>query len=59
MKAIQADGEGQFLHCLPALRGEEVTVAVIDGPLSAVWDEADNRLHAQMALLMWAMGKLD
>jgi ornithine carbamoyltransferase len=47
-----------FLHCLPAHRGEEVTDAVMDGAASAVWDEAENRIHAQKAILLWCLGML-
>ena len=50
-----AGGEPLVLHCLPAHRGEEISASVIDGPLSAVWDEAENRLHAQKALLTWLL----
>ncbi len=47
-----------FLHCLPAHRGEEATDGVLDGPQSAIWDEAENRLHAQKSILLWAFGLL-
>jgi ornithine carbamoyltransferase len=54
----KAAPDALFLHCLPAHRGEEVIAAVIDGPQSAVWDEAENRLHVQKAILLWCLGKL-
>lgn len=53
----RAKPDALFLHCLPAHRGEEVTDAVIDGPQSVVWDEAENRLHAQKAILRWVLEK--
>jgi ornithine carbamoyltransferase len=54
----KARPDAVFLHCLPAHRGEEVTAEVIDGPRSVVWDEAENRLHAQKGILLWCFGKV-
>ena len=54
----RAAADAVFLHCLPAHRGEEVVDAVMDGPQSLIWDEAENRLHAQKAVLLWCLGKL-
>jgi len=51
-----ADPKAIFMHCLPAYRGHEVTSGVFDSPQSVVWDEAENRLHAQKAILAWCLG---
>lgn len=52
----QADAEVVVMHCLPAHRGQEITADVLDGPRSIVWDQAENRLHSQKALLAWLLG---
>ena len=54
----RAKPDARFLHCLPAHRGEEVVDAVIDGPQSLIWREAENRLHAQKAVLRWVFGQI-
>jgi len=55
----QASKDAVFMHCLPAHRGEEVSAEVIDGPQSVVWDEAENRLHVQKALMEYLiLGKV-
>ncbi|MFI6677593.1 ornithine carbamoyltransferase [Kribbella sp. NPDC050470] len=53
----KAGADAIVLHCLPAYRGKEIDAAVIDGPQSVVWDEAENRLHAQKALLSWLLAR--
>ncbi|MBW6521901.1 ornithine carbamoyltransferase [Sphingomonas sp. RHCKR47] len=53
-----AKADAKFLHCLPAHRGEEVTPEVIDGAQSLIWAEAENRLHAQKAILRWCFGQI-
>jgi ornithine carbamoyltransferase len=54
----RAKGDAVFLHCLPAHRGEEATDAVLDGPQSRIWDEAENRIHAQKSILRWCFGQI-
>jgi ornithine carbamoyltransferase len=54
----EAAKDAVFLHCLPAHRGEEVTDEILDGPQSLVWDEAENRIHAQKSILAWCFGAI-
>ena len=54
-KMARAAPDALFMHCLPAHRGEEVSADVIDGPQSVVWDEAENRLHVQKALIEYLL----
>ncbi|HEU5048388.1 MAG TPA: ornithine carbamoyltransferase [Rickettsiales bacterium] len=53
----QGEKDALFMHCLPAHRGEEVTAEVLDGARSVVWDEAENRLHVQKAIMLWCLEK--
>lgn len=55
----RADPKAIFMHCLPAYRDQEVSAEVLDGPQSVVWTEAENRLHAQKAILLWCLGRLN
>lgn len=55
----EAEKDAVFLHCLPCHRGEEVSAEVADGPQSRIFDEAENRLHAQKAVMLWAMAGID
>ncbi|MGZ4109199.1 MAG: ornithine carbamoyltransferase, partial [Actinomycetota bacterium] len=57
-KVELAKDDVTVLHCLPAHRGQEITDEVIDGPHSAVWDQAENRMHTQKALLLWLLDAL-
>ncbi len=54
----RAKPDAKFLHCLPAHRGEEVTDTILDGPQSLIWDEAENRIHAQKSVLRWVFGQI-
>jgi ornithine carbamoyltransferase len=55
-RLAKANKDALFLHCLPAYRGQEMTADVLEGPQSVVWDEAENRLHAQKAVVKWCLG---
>jgi len=55
-RLARAKTDATFLHCLPAYRGQEMTAEVLEGKQSAVWDEAENRLHAQKAVVKWCLG---
>ncbi len=55
----KANPDAIFMHCLPAYRDKEVSADVLDGPQSVIWDEAENRLHAQKGILLWCLGQLN